>query len=185
MRDAAHVVEDGEIGAATLQVVDFAAAHRRADRRVLQGEQAAESAALFGARQFEDLGVLHRGEEFARLLVNAELAQKVAAGVVGQLAGEASAAVGDAEPVDEVLGKLVGQLAQVGGAAAVQRVFEQDRIAVLDHSNTAAAGSDDGVDVSLVDERPEHVEEMPGHLACVWSMSGVERRLSATGLALG
>ncbi len=53
---------------------------------------------------------------------------------------------------------------------------------MLDHRRTAATGRDDRVDASLVNQRPEDVEEMPGHLTGVVPVSGIEGGLPAAGL---
>ncbi len=53
---------------------------------------------------------------------------------------------------------------------------------MLDHRDAAATGSDDGIDLSALDQRPERVQEAPGRLQSLVTVSSVERRLPAARL---
>ena len=90
--------------------------HLGRDLGVLHAEGAAEAAAGVGFLGLDELEPADRAEQPAGLLLEAELAQGVAAVVVGDLVREGRAEIGDAEFVDEERGIDLG-LRHAGGLA--------------------------------------------------------------------
>jgi hypothetical protein len=102
-------------------------------------------------------------EQRARLAVDAQLAQQMAAGVIGEHAVEVRADVFDAQHIDQKLGQLEGGRAQKLGAGAIGRVIlpKQQAVEVAGHRRATAARRHDGIDLSAAHQRLEDVDEAP------------------------
>ena len=89
---------------------------------------------------------LHRAEQLARLLLDAELAQARAGIVIGDDAVVARRDLGDAQHVDQERHQLVAAAGQVLGPRLHRRiVVEQAGIVMAQHAAARARGRDHGV----------------------------------------
>ena len=102
----AGVVRDDHLRARFHGRGAFHLAHGRGDRRKFRGERPAESAAALRLCHLHELEIAHLFQEFARLRLDAEFAQSVAAIVKGDFFWKARADIGDAELVHEEIREL-------------------------------------------------------------------------------
>ena len=155
--------------------VELPVRHRDGDLRELHREQAAEAAALLVRLPPHDLRS-GTGEECDRLSASAELAERVAAVVVGDAApAEPPPELTNSEDVHDELGELEGPRGKRLGTATVL-IPEKPRVARAQHPGTAPGGDDDVLGVG------EHVEGPDSHPPGFAHVPAVLRRLPATGL---
>ena len=108
VHQAGVVAGDQHLGAGVADVPRLVGAHRDRGVGVLQGEGAAEAAALLGVGQVDQGRGRAPPRAAARPVADAEHPQRVAGRVVGHPVREVGADVGHAEHVDEELAELVG-----------------------------------------------------------------------------
>ena len=104
---------DEHLGAGLADVPRLVGAHGHRGVGVLDGEGAAEAAALLGAGSSTRSMPRTARSSRARPVADAEHPQRVAGRVVGHPVREVRADVGHPEHVDEELGQLVGRAAPV------------------------------------------------------------------------
>jgi hypothetical protein len=173
---------DGDDGgcAGLLDGIDLGARHGAGDLREFDGERSAEAAAFFGDVHFSEREALNFREQFSRTRFDAQLAEGVAAVVVGDDAVESRADIFYARDFEEESRKLPNsrlQAMDLGEELGI--VFEDVREMMRDHGCARARGHDD------VFRIVEDVEEMPGDGARFIRIAGVEGGLAAAGLGRG
>lgn len=156
------------LGAGGQGAADLVLAHGGGDVGVLDGEGAAEAAALLGTGQLPQLQALDRFEEPAWPLPQAQGPQPVAGGVVGDGVREAGADIGDTKDVDQELGEFV----RTGRECALPELG-----IVLPHHRRARPRRRHDVFVAL-----ECLRRPPYQRLGLSPVAGVVLRLSATGL---
>ena len=177
---AAHVGDHDRVGAAGLDGVELAVEHRAGDVGHLDREQAAEAAADVGLGQRHVGGAARRRRAAPRLRVDAEAAQAVAAGVIGERARRRRADVGDAEHSTQKLRQLVGPRAPAPAPRPVLRSSASSAaywwITMSPHDpDGTTTGSSLAPSTSIVCRA----------IARASQRAGVEGRLTAAGLLFG
>ena len=104
----ATVVAGGDdLGVSAEDSVELLIEHGAGDVGILDGEGAAEAAALLEAWKRDEIDVADGAKKRRRTIAELERAQTVAAGVIGDPMWEDRVEVGDAEAFCEKLGELV------------------------------------------------------------------------------
>lgn len=155
--------------------------HGVGDVGVLEREGAAEAAARVGGGQFDEVDALHRAQQPERAVADAQHAQGVTGGVVGDAVREVRADVGDAEHVDEEFRQFVHRgrhLLDRLGEGGVPVLGGDRPVVVAHHVGARPGGGDDGVVAREGLGEPAH------HGQGLGAVAGVEVHLAAAGLPL-
>ncbi len=173
---------DGDDGgcAGFLDGIDLGAGHGAGNLREFDGERAAEAAAFFRDIHFGEREPLDMSEQFSRARFDAQLAEGVAAVVIGDDAVEPGADILDTGHLEQEARKFPdSRLQPMDLGEQLGIVLEDVRVVVRDHGRARAGGHDDVLAIA------EHVEEMPGDSARFIRVAGVEGGLAAAGLGRG
>ena len=180
--EARVVAGDDVLRARLDDVARLVVSHGDGDVGVLDAERAPETAALLGGGQLAQVGTGDRAQQPQRTVADAEHAQAVAGGVVGDAVGEVGADVSDAEHVDEEFGQFEhprGERVDLAGEALVADPLGDHLVLLADGSGAGAGGGDDVV------ERVERVDEPAHEALSVVRVPGVGEHLAAAGLLGG
>ena len=159
--------------------------HGGADLGVLDGEEPTKAATFVGAGQRDQFGVGHMIQQLPGLAVDAQLAQKVTAGVIGQLALEPGADIVDAEHVDEELSQFEGDSPKHLRpclVARIRQIFEEHGIEMAGHRCTASAWRNHRIDLTAAHQGLENVDKTARQFGGFSAIAGVECRLATAGL---
>ena len=173
---------DGDDGgrAGLLYGIDLGARHGAGDLRKFDGERAAEAAAFLRDVHFSEREALNFREQFSRARLDVQLAECVAAIVIGDDAVESRADIFDAGDFEKESRKFPdSRLKAMGLGEERGMVLEDVREVVRNHACAGAGGDDDVFGIA------ENVEEMAGDGARLVWVAGVESRLAAASLGLG
>jgi len=156
--------------------------HGGGDVGVLDGEGSAEAAALVEGGKLDEVDAAHFIEEAHGAVAEGQVAEAVAAGVVGDAVWVVGTNVFEVEAVGEELGELkdAGQeLGDGGFEVGVVYLTRHFRVVIAHHGDAGGGGDDDGFGVrELVDEALQE-----GH--GLGLVAGVVVHLAAAGLAWG
>ena len=160
--------------------IDFDARHAARNLGELDRERSAETAAFLRRIHFAQFQTLHARKQAARASVNAELAQGVAAIVIGDHFFQPRADIVDAGHFQQKARKFkdLGLKRQRGGQ--ILRVFVKNFLEVMSDHRRAGAGRHHHV-IGIA----KHVQKVPRHLPGFAAIAAVEGRLAAAGLRLG
>jgi len=175
VHEATDVDRGNDIGTGLDDILDFALAHGQRGTGHFHAEGATETAALFNVWQFAVVDVTDVLEQCEGLFEDAQLASTMATAVHGDLPGEASAGIGDAEDIDEELGEFEDALSDSDDSFIGIDVFEEDAA----HGGAGCRRADDPL-VGL-----EGVAELVDDAASFFPVSGIEGGLAAAGLLFG
>jgi hypothetical protein len=157
----------------------FFGEHGGGDVGIFDGEGSAETATLFEVGKGDEVDAADVLEEAKGAVAEVEIAEAVAAGVVGDAVGEEGTDVFEAEPFGEELGELedfrkeFGDGGLEGGVAGFKGHFG---VVVAHHGDAGGGGDDDGFGVAeLLDEALEEGEGFG-------LVAGVVVHLTAAGL---
>ena len=158
--------------------------HGGGDVGVFDGEGSAEAAAAgeFVGREFDEVEAADGSKQAEGAVRKAEVAEAVAAGVVGDAMGVVGAYIGEVEAAGEELGELVDageEIGEGGGEGGIVDALGHLGVVVADHGDARGGWDDDGFGVGeLVDEAFEQREGFR-------LVASVVVHLSAAGLAGG
>lgn len=139
VEDTAEVTEHHGIGPAGLNVGALLVNDRRGDVAVLDRERATESAARLAVLHFGQRHTRQLAQQFAWLLLDAQLTQAGTGIVIGDTAGKSGIEPVNLCHVDEEIGQFEDALPQALVAAMQFRIVAQQVLIVL--ANHAAAGA--------------------------------------------
>ena len=100
VRHATDIAERDDVGFAFGNIGGFALPHGGADVGILDRKEPAKAAAIFAAVELDHFGIFDILQQLARLLVDLQLAQEMAAGVISDLALELRADIAQIEHID-------------------------------------------------------------------------------------
>ncbi len=163
--------------AAAVDGVGLLADDRVRDRRILDAEGAAETAAHVVALERLEGESGHLVEQGARLVMDAELAQAGATVVVGEAGVELHIGGRKVHHVHQEAHEFVSAFAEPAGAFCPGGIVRQGLGVVRPRHADAGAGRRDDVVVAL-----EGLDEMAGEHCRVGGVAAVESRLAAAGL---
>jgi len=182
---AADVHEAGVIGAGAgfgaraEDALELVGEHGGGDVGILDGEGAAEAAALVGVGEWEEGEAFDLLEEVGGFGAEVERAEAVAGGVEGDGMGVEGADVGDAELVGEEFGELEDAGEDGGDLGLEDGVVEllgHFGVVIAHHGDTGGGGADDDFGVG------EDLEELPEEGVGILAVAGIVVHLAATGL---
>ncbi len=143
LHEATGVDRDHRARAGAHDGVDLGARHGAGDFVELDGERAAESAALFGDVHLAQLEAAHVPEQAARAVLDVELAQRVAAVVIGDDFFAPGAHVVDAGHVEQELRKLPNFRSHRARGFEHLRLLGKKLLEMMrDHGRAGAGGHD-------------------------------------------
>ena len=185
MHEARHIESGDDLGAGAGVVLNTVASHEAGNGFLSHREGAAETAALIGPGQLDDLDATQLGKKLAHLIKGgdhlfggtgeAEFAQAVAAHLESDFEGEFTIDLGDFGDVGEVLAKLEGVIAKMFEA----RLAVKPVIVMVAHHGDATAGGADDVVVLAEDLKEPFGQGAGGSVA-----TGVSHGLAAASLLL-
>ncbi len=146
VHQAAEIAGEQGVGAGRDDLVALARDDRVGQFAVFDREGSAEAAADVGLVELDQAEAFDAGEQLARLVMHAELAQARAGIVIGGDAGKARRDAGHAELVDQEARQLAAFGREGGGLDRhVRLVGEQFRVVFGEHAGAGAARRDDVV----------------------------------------
>ena len=178
VHEAGVVARGADFGARLRNGVHLFVQHGGGDFGVLDGEGAAEAAALIGIGEFDESEALDGFEQALRLVADVERAQGVAGGVDGDGVGVRGADIGNAEFVDEEFGELEDAREDGGDFGFEARFGRHFRVVVADHGDAGGGGRADHFGV------PEDFKEVLHDADGFRAVAGVVVHLAAAGLGL-
>ena len=182
MHEAAVIAGCTDFGAGGEDGFGLLCEHGGGDVGVFDGEGSAEAAALLEGGKLDEFDATHFAEKAHRAVAEGEVAEAVAAGVVGDAVWVVGTNVFEVEAVGEELGELKDtrqELGDGGFEVGVAYVTRHLGIVITHHGDAGGRGDDDGFGVrELVDEALQE-----GH--GLGLVAGVVVHLAAAGLAWG
>src|SRR5512133_1298311 len=179
VHQAAAVRGQDEGGAGGGGVRDLVGDHGAGDFGVAHREGAAEAAALVLPGEGRQLHVGELADEGLGLALQAQVADRMAGAVPGDLHRLAQVLQLHIQHIHEELGQLVDSCAEGLDLGLVRLAVEQLGIVDLHHARAAAGGQDHGQVLG------EQGHLGAGHVPGLLPIAAVEGRLAAAGLALG
>jgi hypothetical protein len=170
---------DGDDGgcAGLLDGIDLGTRHGAGDLWEFDRECSAETAAFLGDVHFSQREALNFRQQFSRTRLDAQLAQGVAAVVIGDDTVESRSHILDAGHFEQESRKLPDSRLQTMDLGEQRGIVLEDvREMMRDHGCARAGGHDDVFRIA------EDVQEMPGDGARFVRIAGVEGGLAAAGL---
>ena len=146
VQQARGVHGGAELGPGRDHVAALVGEHRQRGVGVLDGERAAEAAALLGLGQVDQLKAPHRAQQAERRVADLRDALRVAGGMAGHAVREGGADVLHAQAPHEELGELEDALAQLTSLALealVAGFARERRIHLADRADARRRGRDD------------------------------------------
>jgi len=177
LHQAARIDGDHRGCPGLLDGLDLGASHRARHLGKLHRKRSAESAAFLRRRHLGEREAAHVGQQSSRSALDPQLAQRVAAIVIRHHAIEARPDIvhlGNFEQESRKLPDARLQWPHLGKHFGI--VLEQIGEMMPDHRRAGARRHDDVLGVA------KNFEKMPGDLARLIGVAGVERGLAATGL---
>ena len=181
VHQARRVACAAHLGAGLDDVGHLVGKHRGGGVGVLDRERATEAAAGIRRRQFDERHAAHVAQQFQRLVADAQHAQRVAGGVVGDAVRVVGADVAHVEHVDEELREFVGARCDRLGAARQVLVAgaARDHRVLVAHRPDARPRRGDGIVAAGV---LEHLDVVADEVGGLDEVAGVDVHLAAAGL---